>query len=336
MILEKWLSFDDVLLQPQFSSIKSRADVDTSQIFCGINLTNPIISSNMDTVSSSSMAQAMVDCGGLSTLHRFQSIEDNVKQFLNSPKQTIGSFGLGNSELERAKALYDANCGRLLLDVAHAASMEAVNQIKKLRELVSSDTYIIVGNFANSRCIEDFVYHLGNRFEIDAVKTGIGPGSACTTRVVTGSGAPLFSSIESCVRSGFPVIADGGIRNSGDYSKALAIGAHAVMCGRLLAGTDESPGEIISERYKKYRGSASRESYEVQGKIAQHRAAEGESYLIPYVGSVASVLSEMEAGLRSAMTYSGAKNLEEFRERAEFIEITSSGHRENFAHGKNV
>lgn len=383
--MQKYLSFDDVLLSPQFSMVNSRADVDTSQWFCGTKLGLPIISSNMDTVTNSNMARAMNEHGATSALHRFQSIEDNVTEFKNSPNTTIGSFGLGKKELERAIELSYANCNTLLLDIAHGASMEAVNQVKALRLNVGIHKNIIVGNFANARSIKDFLYHLGNN-NIQAVKVGIGGGSGCTTRVQTGSGAPTFSSVVDCVRVGLPVISDGGHKTIGDICKALAAGAHTVMLGKMIAGTNESPGEVVRKvrlsndlflgpfeysgwetlsdiqllkeatalckhlpgprrnqvgvsiiRYKKYRGSASQESYEVQGKVANHRVAEGESFLIPYVGSVSKVLQEISGGLRSAMSYSGAFNLDEFRERADFIEITNAGIVENSSHGrKNV
>lgn len=358
--MQKYLSFDDVLLSPQFSMVNSRADVDTSQWFCGNKLGLPIISSNMDTVTNSTMSKAMHEHGATSALHRFQSIEDNVKEFKNSPNTTIGSFGLGKKELERAIELSYAGCTTLLLDIAHGASMEAVNQVKALRLNVGIHKNIIVGNFANARSIKDFLYHLGSN-NIQAVKVGIGGGAGCTTRVQTGSGAPTFSSVVDCVRVGLPVISDGGHSKIGDICKALAAGAHCVMLGKMLAGTDESPGEKITKReykpttcvenngkksfqseyydkdFKKYRGSASQESYEVQGKVANHRVAEGDSFLIPYVGPVSKVLQEISGGLRSAMSYTGAFNLNEFRERVEFIEITNAGIVENGSHGrKNV
>jgi len=342
--MKKYLTLDDVLLLPQFSNIKSRSEVDLSQFFCGMKLNLPIISSNMDTVTETDMAVAMSQNGAVGALHRFQSIEANVEMFNKSCtlfQFPIVSFGLGKHEFERALALSDAGADVLLLDIAHGACMEAVLQVKKLREKIKYKN-IIVGNFASCRSIQDFKYHLGQ--ELDAVKAGVGPGSACTTRVKTGCGAPLFSSVQDCVKSGVPIIADGGIRASGDAAKLLAAGAKMIMCGKLFAGTDESPGKVIwtqignyevEPRYKNYRGSASAESYEVQGKTSSHRTPEGDSFLVHYVGPVAGVLQQIEAGIRSAMAYVGASTLEDFQERAEFIEISSAGIVENGSHGKS-
>ena len=140
-----------------------------------------------------------------------------------------------------------------------------------------------------------------------------------------------------CSKLGYTVISDGGHKTAGDIVKALAAGASYCMIGKMFAGTDESPGDIIEDggkRYKKYRGSASQESYEKQGKIASWRATEGDSFLVPYKGSVVDVLSDIEGGLRSAMTYVGALTLEEFKEKVEFVKVTQSGYIEGLAHGK--
>lgn len=347
--MEKWLSFQDVLLDVQFTHSDSRREVDISEYIFSHNFDLPVISSNMDTVTDVTMAKAMGLSGAGAALHRFQSIEDNVKQYLASPKTTIGSFGLGHEEFERAVTLGEAGCTTLLLDVAHGACMKAVKQVQALRTILSPDTHIIVGNFANSRTIDDFIYHLGNKHDISGVKVGIGGGAACLTRIQTGHGRPTFSSVVDCVKNyaGIPVIADGGHKTSGDIIKSLAAGAKMVMLGSMLAGTDETPGEVvydypritqdgvdITQKFKKYRGSASQESYEVQGKVAKHRVFEGDSFLVPYKGSVLDVLQQIEGGIRSAMTYSGITTLDELRENAIFGEVSSSGAHESGAHGK--
>lgn len=348
MKIERYLSFDDVLIKPQFSTIKSRKDVDLSVNFCDMNLKLGVISSNMDTVTGTEMAKAMIQNGGVGALHRFMSIEDNIKQFKSSGNAIV-SIGLGDKELERAEALYKAGAKVFLIDVAHGASMEVVNQTKRLSYIVGWDSKIIVGNFATGRTIKDFIYHVGSKHLVEAYKVGIGGGSACLTRVVTGCGIPTFGSVLDCASIGVNIIADGGMRNSGDIAKALAAGAKVVMLGGMLAGTDESPGDIIYgpslstgeystsdmvPKGKKYRGSASTESYEVQGKVAAHRSYEGDSFLVPYKGPVANVLQQIEGGLRSAMSYVNANTLDEFRENVEFIEVTHSGAAENSSHGK--
>jgi IMP dehydrogenase len=267
------LSFDDVLINPNFSFIKSRKDVNTTVNFLGLDIF-PVISSNMDTVTTSKMTHAMRRYGAIGALHRFMSIEDNVKEYLASPPETIVSIGLGDAELQRAIALITAGAKRILIDVAHGANIEVVNQVINLRKLYDNNIYIIVGNFANQVSIKAFKYYLGD-YKVDAWKIGIGGGSACLTRVVTGCGQPTLASILECTDIEEPIIADGGIRNSGDFAKALAAGATVVMLGQLLAGTDESPGDLVfndgsslengakqffknEPLYKKYRGSASK------------------------------------------------------------------------------
>lgn len=341
------LSFDDVLLEAQFSHVKSRKDVSVAQDFMGYRLGCPIISSNMDTITEATMANAMARLDAVGALHRFSTVAENAEMFREGSmggRQPMVSIGLGNLEIERARILAGAGATQFIIDVAHGASMEVVNTYKALRNMYPK-CYIMVGNFANAKGIEDFNYHSGGKLP-DAYKVGIGGGSMCTTRVVTGCGMPTFASILDCAKTRRPIVADGGMRNSGDIAKALAAGAHAVMLGGLLAGTEETPGKPIYEYInygefnikgdpisKQYRGSASKESYEIQGKTASHRAPEGESTFVDYKGPVQNVVEELIAGVRSAMSYVGAENLQEFREKARFIRVTNAGSAESRAHG---
>ncbi len=169
-----------------------------------------------------------------------------------------------------------------------------------------------------------------------AFKVGIGGGSACLTRVQTGCGVPQLSALIDCiaVNPTVDVISDGGKRTPGDIAKALSVGAKAVMLGSMLAGVDEGPGEIINGKFKEYRGSASQDSYESQGKVAKWRTFEGDSFLVSYKGSIADVLQNIQGGLRSAMTYTGSKDLKDFVSNVELIEISMATQRENVAHGK--
>lgn len=370
------LTFDDVLLRPQFSTIESRKDVSLEQNFLGINTTLPIISANMDTVTGFEMCQAMRKNGGIGALHRFNSGKDNVDEFLKCPKETFVSIGLGDSEFDRAMALAEVGARYFIIDVAHAASSATVNMYIKLRQNLPKTSKIIVGNFADKESIYKFCDELDDLLDClpDAIKVGIGGGSLCTTRIVTGSGYPTLASIMDCKGLNIPIIADGGMRTSGDIAKALAAGASMVMLGGMLAGTEETPGESYFNGYpcisyqearkyigayqfpydgsliftatgskavtdkpnqKKYRGSASKESYEIQGKESNWRTPEGESTFISYKGPVSGILQQIEAGLRSALTYSGARDLIEFRNKAEFIQITSAGVIESGAHGKS-
>lgn len=351
--MKEFLSFDDVLITPKFSKIKSRKYVSPTNDFGNI----PIISSNMDTVTDAKMATKMSWNNALGCLHRFCSIDDNVKMFQDSPKKTIVSFGLGTTELDRAKALYHAGAEYFVLDVAHGANLSVVEQVKEFRKIYNNNASLMVGNFSTAQSINDFYYHLGSK-DVESFKIGIGSGSACTTRIVTGCGVPLFGSILDCSTVGIPIIADGGIRNSGDYAKALGAGAAAVMIGRLFAATEESPTDVFYKKhdtdyltmdevykinnykfsdfkkYKKYRGSASKESYLVQGKVSDHRTPEGDAYYVPCTGPLRDVIQELDAGLRSAMSYVGAFTLQEFKEKVEFIKITQGGAIESTPHGK--
>lgn len=332
------LSFDDVLIIPEYSTIRSRKDVGISTFMNGISLDVPIISSNMDTITESKMANAMDMLGAGACLHRFSTINENKLMYKNSPKKTMVSIGVGAEEFDRAMALFESGAQTFVIDVAHGAAEHVVRQYDNLRAVVKENAAIIVGNFATGISIKDFNHHVKSRTLPNAYKIGIGGGSLCTTRVVTGCGLPTFQSILDCKQYAENIIADGGIRNSGDLVKALAAGAKAVMVGSLLSGTEETPGLIIEEghmqMYKKYRGSASLESYWAQNKIADHRAAEGEATYVPYKGPVKDVILNLIGGLRSGMSYVGASNLTELQEKAKFVRVTDSGKAESRAHAK--
>lgn len=357
--MNELFTFDDVLIAPSFSDIRSRKEVSTSVEYGDAKLTLPVISANMDTVTGESMANALASEGAVGCLHRFVPIEENLViygrcMFPNGYGPAI-SIGLGKYELERAEALVNVGATNVVVDVAHGAQMAVVEQVKELRALLGDKIFITVGNFATSDSIKDFRHALTTSNRVDYYKVGVGPGSACTTRLKTGIGVPQLSAIIDCVRTGEHIIADGGMRTPGDVAKALGAGAKLVMLGGMLAGTNETPGKLIGpgslitdipkgissamleDRYwKVYRGSASKESYEAQGKDSSYRTAEGESFIVPSKGPVKVVLDDLSGGLRSSMTYVGARNLTEFKRYCVFNRITGNTVKENGAHGKPV
>lgn len=345
--MKELVTFDDVLIVPKFSTIKSRKDVDISSEVSGLPfLRVPVISANMDTITESVMAKELRSLGAVGCLHRFLSIEDNIKLFKDSiyvheygRSAPIVSIGLGNNEIERAQALFSAGARYFCIDVAHGASIEVVNQVNKLGDMYGEDICLIVGNFATGESVKRFKELC--KIQPKAFKIGIGPGSACTTRIKTGVGIPQLSAIMDCVQinPNTAFIADGGLKTPGDIAKALAAGAKCVMLGGMLSGTEETPGNKVQTSdsgiwFKEYRGSASKESYEAQNKNSDWRTAEGESFLVPYKGRVEGIIKDIEGGLRSAFSYVGASNLKEFQQNCEFIRITNSGVKENKAHGK--
>ena len=218
----------------------------------------------------------------------------------------------------------------ILIDVAHGHHINVKNMIRKLREVLPTSVDIIAGNISTKESAEDLC-----EWGADGLRVGIGGGSLCTTRIQTGHGVPNVTSIIDCVEgSSVPVMADGGIRNSGDISKALSVGADCVMLGSLLAGTKESPGKIVEKGngslYKRYRGSASLETKSAHKQSTKH--IEGESTMIPFKGSVEYIIDNLNDGLKSALSYSGSKDIKDFHLKSEVMEITPSGMAESKPH----
>lgn len=258
------------------------------------------------------------------------------------------AIGVSGDHLERAAALLDAGADVLVIDIAHGHSDAVINVCAALRARWP-EVELIAGNVATAEGTQDLI-----DAGVDAVKVGVGPGSACTTRVVAGSGVPQLTAVLECAAAahaaGVPIIADGGIKASGDVAKALAAGAATVMIGGLLAGTDESPGRPVQRRgrrYKHYRGMASlaatvarrkrdKTDLDVEDEWISDVVPEGVEALVPYRGSVREVLIQLVGGLRSGMSYSGATSLAEFATRARFVRMTDSGLRESLPHDIEV
>lgn len=250
------------------------------------------------------------------------------------------AVGVKDDTIPRAKALLAVGADVIVVDIAHGHNIRALDTIRLLRKTFGKKIEIIGGNIATAEAARDLI-----RAGVDGLKIGIGPGAACTTRIVTGVGVPQLTAIQDVVavakKHGIPVIADGGIKNSGDFSKALAAGAQTAMIGRLLAGCKESPGEYIMEwgtAYKYYRGMASFAASDDKarmdgGKDGFARAPEGASGKIPYAGEARMVISDLISGLRSSMSYLGARTLVEFSKNARFIRMTAAGVHESKPHG---
>lgn len=333
------LTFDDVLIVPCKSEVKSRRDPDlTSYITKKIKRETPVISSNMDTVTEGDMAKAMSNLGGVGILHRFINIEQQIKELETVKKSSspllAASVGIGERGKERAKALFNAGVELITIDIAHGHSlqmMELTSWIKK--EFPSIE--IIAGNVATPEAVKDLA-HAG----ADAIKVGIGPGSMCTTRLITGCGLPQLTAIAMCKleaeKYNIPIIADGGLKTSGDIFKAFCAGADSVMVGSLLAGTLETPGKVRHGK-KLYRGMASRSAQDSwRGGVAKGMAPEGESHMINIKGHVENVVMELTGGVRSGMSYINATEFSEIKDNARFIKMSTSGIRESVAHGLSL
>jgi len=318
------IAFDDVLLQPQYSDITSRKEVSLSAPLDGlIKLKIPIVASPMDTVSEWKMASSLSSMGGMAIIHRYNSIEeqaDQVKNALAVPDCTIvgAAVGVSGDFVERAVRCYEAGAKVICIDVAHGDHAMVKTAIASLREQLGMNIHIMAGNVAT---LEGF-----NRLAdwgANSIRVGIGGGSICSTRIQTGHGVPTLQSIIDCARTDRDaiLIADGGIKNSGDIVKALAAGADVVMLGSLLAGTDETPSETFRDRdgrcFKAYRGMASAEAQKAwRGKTC---SLEGVSTTIPCKGSVKNVVEELLTGVRSGLSYSGARDISELQSKARFI-----------------
>jgi IMP dehydrogenase len=282
------------------------------------------------------------DLKGLITVKDIQK----ARRYPNAAKDPLGrlrvgaAIGAGKDGLERARALIDARVDVIAIDSSHAHSTGVLDTIRQFKKLF--DTPLIAGNVATYEAALELA-ELG----VDAIKVGIGPGSICTTRVVAGAGVPQITAIMECARAAekydIPIISDGGIKFSGDMTKAIAAGAHCVMIGSLFAGTDEAPGETIlyqGRTFKAYRGmgsigamqQGSKDRYFQEDADASKLVPEGIEGKVPYKGSLSAMVPQLIGGLRSGMGLTGSKSIEDLRTRAQFVRITSAGLRESHAH----
>ena len=335
------LTFDDVLLVPRYSEVSSRKHpVLKTKITKNYEIDLPVITANMDTITETEMACAMASLGGIGSLHRFMNEEEQVamvkkiQAYLkehNLKTPIAASIGVKEEGMKRADMLVNAGVQIITLDIAHGDSimmLETLDYLKKKYPNVD----VIAGNVATADGVKRMIER-----GADAVKVGIGPGSMCTTRIITGHGVPQLTAIALAVsvasKHNIPVIADGGLKNSGDIVKALSAGASSVMVGSLVSGTLETPGELKGGM-KQYRGMASKAAQvSWRGDMPQGMAAEGESTMIPSKGPVSHVINELMGGLRSGMTYIGVDNIKAMQDTTLFMQMTASGMSESKPHG---
>lgn len=336
----KALTFDDVLIRPGESNIEPREANLSSEVIKGITLPLPFLSAAMDRVTETSMAIKLGMLGGLGVLHRNCNIEVQADMVRDIKKANVlAAAACGPFDTKRAQALQVAGCDVIVIDCAHGHNKKVIAAARQIKETTKTNMKVVVGNIATAEAAKalcDFA---------DAIKVGVGPGSICTTRIVSGVGMPQLSAImevyDIAKQYNVPVIADGGIKTSGDAAKAFAAGASGIMLGNFFAGTDEAPGNTIERdgvTYKEYRGMGSKAVLETGVSADRYLqkgirpVAEGVEGLVPCKGPVEGVVQSLASGIQIAMGYVGASTLPALREKAVFIEITTSGMTESKPH----
>ena len=349
-IIKEGLTYDDVLLIPAHSDVLPREVDITSKFTREISLRLPMVSSAMDTVTDARVAEAFARLGGLGVIHKNMPLDQQTAQVAQVKSKTdeaghallvAAAVGINPHSLDSIEALIGVGADAVVLDTAHGHSQMVLDTIRKARKAFPK-IQIVAGNIATAEAalaLKDC--------GVDAVKVGIGPGSICTTRIIAGIGVPQLTAImdtaEALEGSGIPIIADGGIRYSGDIVKALAAGASTIMAGSLFAGTDETPGTVIEvngKKYKAYRGMGSLEAMQKGSKDRYFQdmeadikklVPEGVTAHVPYRGALADVVYQLVGGIRSGMGYCGARTIPELRS-ARFIKITAAGMVESHPH----
>ena len=348
--LKESLTFDDVTLVPQFSSIlPSEASIETS-LGRNLQLKIPFLSSAMDTVTESKMAIAIAKEGGLGIIHRNLGIAEQCKEIkrVKNKKLKVGAaIGTSKDDILRANKLIENNVDLLVIDTAHGHSKKVLLTLKKIKK-IAKKIPICAGNIATAESARA----LANE-GADILKVGIGPGSICTTRIVSGIGVPQISAVME-VKKGIKknkkikIISDGGVKFLGDAAKALAAGADAVMMGSVFAGTEESPGKKFKYKnklYKSFRGmgsigammdGSSGRYFQKNFKDKTKFIAEGVEGRVEYKGKVEKIIYQLKGGLKSSMGYIGAKDLINLQKKSKFVKITKAGFYESMVHNIEV
>lgn len=355
-------TFDDLLLLPGYADF-TRDDVDlSSKLTTEITLKLPLISSPMDTVTMAEMAIHLAKNGGLGVIHRNLSIVDQATEVtkVKSHKleadlklasldkqnrlQVAAAVGIGADMQERVQKLVEAKVDLLIVDSAHGHSKGIIEAVKFIKNAYPN-TPIMAGSIATYEGALALI-----EAGADILRVGIGPGSICTTRIVTGMGVPQLTAVSEVCKAakpaGIKVVADGGIKQIGDMSKALAVGADCVMLGSMLAGYDESPGQVIEindRKYKTYRGMGSIGAMQAgsnsrygQGLDPKKMVAEGIEALVPYKGEVDNFLSQIQGGLRGSFFYTGCRNMADFHQKTRFVKLTGAGLKESHPHSVSI
>ena len=344
--IKEALTFDDVTLAPNYSEILPSETNTSIKLSKNLTLKIPLISSAMDTVTEGSMAAAIAEKGGIGVIHRNLSIEKQIFEIkkVKQKKLLVGAaVGASPEEHRRAKRILKENLDLIVVDTAHAHTKKVSDIIKMIVKTKPKKTTLCAGNIATAEAAK-FLIKLG----VDTIKVGIGPGSICTTRLVAGIGVPQLSAIMN-VKSGVgnrkvSIIADGGIKFSGDIAKALAAGADAVMIGSLFAGTDQAPGKIIKKNgklFKSFRGMGSIGAmnkgsadryFQTKQKNSSKYVPEGVEGFVKYKGKVDKVIYQLVGGLKSSMGYLGSKKITHLRKKPKFYKITKAGFFESMVH----
>ncbi|MBO6481757.1 MAG: IMP dehydrogenase [Pelagibacteraceae bacterium] len=339
------LTFDDVTLVPQYSSVLPSETVTVTKLARNLDLKIPLMSSAMDTVTESKMAIAISKSGGMGIIHRNLSIEEQVREVKKVKKNNYlvgAAIGVSPKDLERAKELSKVNTDLIVIDTAHGHTQKVLEMIRKIKKKLKTCT-LCVGNIATGKAAK-FLADSG----VDIVKVGIGPGSICTTRLVAGIGVPQLSAVIQVKKAlknyKTKIISDGGIKFSGDIAKAIAAGADAVMIGSLFSGTIESPGKIFKHKgklFKNFRGMGSVGAmsvgsadryYQKKFKNVSKYVPEGVEGIVRFKGPVDKIIYNLVGGLKSSMGYLGAKTIQDLQKKGEFVKITKAGFYESMVH----
>jgi len=343
--IKESLTFDDVTLVPQYSSILPHETITKTELSKNLKLNIPLLSSAMDTVTESKMAIAIAKSGGLGIIHKNLNPKKQALEVKKVKKNNMivgAAVGTNEKDIDRVYKLLESKVDLIVVDTAHGHTKKVLTIIKKIKK-ISKNSIVCAGNIATGKAAK-FLADAG----ADIVKVGIGPGSICTTRLVTGIGVPQLSAILDVKKAlknyKTKIISDGGIKFSGDISKAIAAGADAVMIGSLFAGTTESPGKIFKYKgklYKNFRGMGSAGAmsagsadryFQKKNKNISKYVAEGVEGIVQFKGPLNKIIYQLVGGLKSSMGYMGSKTIKDLQKKSEFVKITKAGFYESMVH----